>query len=104
MNKMLNMIKKQSEFIQIVSHLFNLVNSKKGLKGGEKMQSWRGVLKGRMYEHGITNIMIREKIGVSREYVAKMFTGKRCPTTAETRLTAAVDRIIAERGVFNVIR
>lgn len=55
-----------------------------------------------MYEHGVTNIDIAEKMRVSRWYVRRMFTGKRCVKTAETRLNDAVDRIISERGAGNV--
>lgn len=66
------------------------------------MQSWRAALKGRMYEHGVTNIDIAEKMRVSRWYVRRMFTGKRCIKTAESRLTDAVDSIISERDAANV--
>lgn len=65
------------------------------------MTNWQGEVKGIMYSNGITNIDIADKLGLSREYIAKLFTGKVLTPSAEDRIRSAVSEIIAERSGEN---
>lgn len=62
------------------------------------MSSWQAEVKGQMYASGIRNIDVAEKLGVTRRYMAQIFTGKRTPSDAEQRVRQAVTELIAERS------
>ena len=63
--------------------------------------SWQAELKGLMYRYDIRNTDIADRLGLGKEYVASVFTGKRTPPDAEERFRAAVDAIIEERSIAN---
>lgn len=63
--------------------------------------TWQAELKGLMYAHDIKNTDIADRLGVGKEYVASIFTGKKIARNAEERFRAAVDDIIRERSLEN---
>ena len=61
------------------------------------MTTWQGEVKGVMYSEGITNLDICEKTGLSKWYIAKLFSGKKVARDGEERIRKAVREIIEER-------
>ena len=62
------------------------------------MTTWQGDLKGQMYTYKVSNADIANVLGVTKEYIAMVFSGRRNPEGAEERFRRAVAEIIAERN------
>lgn len=65
------------------------------------MTTWQGEVKGLMYSSKVSNADIAKAMGVTKEYVAMIFSGQRSPEGAEERIKRAVAEIIAERNEKN---
>jgi len=61
-------------------------------------EKWTGDLIGRMHNEKITFDELAAQLGVTKSYISMILNGKRNPPGAETRLTEAVDRLIARRA------
>lgn len=64
------------------------------------MDKWIGEAIFKMRSNKITQEQVASKMGVGREYINKILTGKKdfTPKRAEERIMAAIDEIIAERS------
>ena len=52
-----------------------------------------------MHKHRITQTDVAQKCGCTREFINKVLNRtKKAPTTAETRITTAINQIIEERN------
>ena len=58
---------------------------------------WAANIKAKMFLCSITDSMIAESLGVSRQYVNMMLNGKRAPKGSREKLEAAVEKLIAEK-------
>ena len=72
-------------------------------KKGETLRPlWTGKLKGKMHNSGITCTELAEYMGVSKQYISYLLSGKRQTKNAAIRLNIAVDQIIeSKRGETN---
>lgn len=64
------------------------------------MDQWIGEAIFKMRSNKITQEQVASKMGVGREYINKILTGKKefTPKNAESRIMTAIDEIIRERG------
>ena len=58
------------------------------------LAQWTGDLVGKMHKHKVSKTQLAAEMGVSREYVSMVINGHREPADAETRFSAALERII----------
>ena len=66
------------------------------------MDKWIGEAIFKMRANKITQEIIAQKMGVGREYINKILTGKKeyTPKNAEERIMTAIDEIIKEREML----
>ena len=62
------------------------------------MKIWIGEAILKMRENKMTQEQVAKKVGVRREHINLILSGKYIPKNAEERITAAIDEIIAERS------
>ena len=62
-------------------------------------ERWTGELICKMHLNGVKRKDIAHKLGLNEKYVLAVMNGKVSPKGAQERFEAAVDAIIAERGV-----
>ncbi len=61
------------------------------------MEAWIADVVGRMHIHNIRQAELAERIGVRREHLNKILSGKLAPKGAQERVVAALNEIISER-------
>jgi transcriptional regulator with XRE-family HTH domain len=64
------------------------------------VDQWIGEAIFKMRSNKITQEQVASKMGVGREYINKILTGKKefTPKNAESRIMAAIDEIIKEKA------
>ena len=59
------------------------------------MDDWIAGIVGKMHVHNISQNELAEHLGVRRDYINKILNGRRAPKDAESKISAAVDELIA---------
>lgn len=62
------------------------------------MDKWIGEAILKMRSNKITQEQVAKKVGVRREHINLILSGRYIPKRAEERIMAAIDEIIAERS------
>ena len=63
------------------------------------MEKWIAGVVGKMHVHGITQIELAKKVGISRVFLNQVLHGKEKGSNMKERITAALDELIKEKGV-----
>ena len=61
------------------------------------LAQWTGDIVGQMHKHKVTKTQLATEMGVTREYVSMVLNGHREPVGAETKFSAALNRIIERK-------
>ena len=61
-------------------------------------KKWTGDLVGLMHNHKISIQMLADELGVTNRYVSMVLNGHREPAAAESKFTAALERIVQKRS------
>lgn len=64
---------------------------------------WQAEVKGLMYQYGIKNIDVADRLGVTPVHVSRLFTGHYVGKDSEERIRRAVAEIIEERKANDVL-
>lgn len=62
------------------------------------MEKWIATVVGKMHLYKITQNDLAAYLGVSRVYINKILNGKECPANAKANITAALDKLIKDKG------
>ena len=62
------------------------------------MENWIATVVGKMHLHKIKQDDLAAYLGVSRVYINKILNGKEHPANAKANITAALDKLIKEKG------
>ena len=61
------------------------------------MEKWIGDAVAKMHINRITQSVVADKMGVTREYISNILNGVKQPANAENRIMTAIDEIIKEK-------
>ena len=67
------------------------------------MDKWIAEAVGLMHVNHITQKQLGEKLGYSREYTTRVLNGRDAPPNIESRVIAAIEEIISERGAMEEV-
>lgn len=62
------------------------------------MEKWIGQAIALMHMHGISQVELGQKMGLTNKYISLILLGKRKPPQAKERILGAINEIIAERS------
>lgn len=83
-----------------IAHQYEKYNSflKKVRKEVKIMEKWIGQAIALMHMHGISQVELGQKMGLTNKYISLILLGKRKPPQAKERILGAINEIIAERN------
>lgn len=61
------------------------------------LAQWTGTIVGKMHTHGISHKQLAAAVGWNPKYMSVVLNGHKNPKGAKEKLTAALDKLIAEK-------
>lgn len=62
------------------------------------MENWIATVVGKMHIHGISQSDLAAVLGIRRDYLNKILNGRETPANAKANITAALDKLIKDKG------
>ena len=62
------------------------------------MENWIATVVGKMHLHKITQSDLAAVLGIRRDYLNKILNGKDNPANAKANITAALNKLIKDKG------